>query len=257
MSSCDATSCPIGDVWLEVGTPSRTPVEDSVMNGGLHGDDHLEGGFTIIELMVVCVVLGILAGLVLLGVGPFQEGGVTAACRSEIDSLKTANVAYRAVHGVNASSQTVLLKEGYLERAPKYVTFSGGTTNPATPDGCDGGTLVAAPPVLPLTPGTGVTGISGTGAPAGDSGGWRTDVTVTVRDGAGAPVPSVEVVGERTDVTNARRCTTEADGTCLINTHHDDATESATWKVITVGGQDGDNADPSITCTKLPSFGCS
>lgn len=233
----------------------RARIEKADLNDGQTGDDRPVSGFTLIELMVVVVVLGTLIGLVLLGVGGFQESGVTAVCRSEIDSLRTANVAYRAKHGADAASVADLLDD-YLERAPKYVAFSNGTTNPATADGCDG-TLIAAPPVLGLTPGIGVTGISGSAEASGASGGWSTDLTVTVQDGAGAPVPDVEVVGEWTDGRNGRRCTTGAGGTCGINTHHGAAVASATWNVVTVGGEAGDNTIPSITCTKLPSFNCS
>ena len=212
-----------------------------------------DDGFTLIELLVVILVLNVLVGLVLLGTREFQEQSEAAACRAEIDSLKTANITYVAKHGSSAPSDDVLLAEGYIQRPPKYASLTNGVTDPATMAGCN---VTSSTTVLALTPGGGVAALSGTAAPAGASGGWKTDVTVTVHDDGGAPISGIEVIGQWSDGTNARRCTTGADGTCSFNTHHDDATTSAKWTLSTVGGETGDNAVSIITCTKVPGFGC-
>jgi prepilin-type N-terminal cleavage/methylation domain-containing protein len=42
-----------------------------------------QGGFTLIELLIVIVVLGILAGIVVLGLGSFRQDATTAACKAD------------------------------------------------------------------------------------------------------------------------------------------------------------------------------
>ena len=43
-----------------------------------------EGGFTLIELMIVIVILGILAGIVMFAVGGITDRGTVAACKSDV-----------------------------------------------------------------------------------------------------------------------------------------------------------------------------
>ncbi len=42
-----------------------------------------ENGFTLIELLIVIVVLGILAGIVVLGLGTFRADASSAACNAD------------------------------------------------------------------------------------------------------------------------------------------------------------------------------
>ena len=65
-----------------------------------------EEGFTLIELMIVVVVLGILAGLVLLGVSNFQSEASTAKSNTDADTCKTASAASVA-SSANGGSKTV------------------------------------------------------------------------------------------------------------------------------------------------------
>jgi prepilin-type N-terminal cleavage/methylation domain-containing protein len=55
-----------------------------------------EGGFTLIELLIVIVVLGILAGIVVLGLGTFKKDATTAACKADLKQVQTASDAYMA-----------------------------------------------------------------------------------------------------------------------------------------------------------------
>ncbi len=97
-------------------------------------------GFSLIEMLIVIVVLGILAGIVVLGVGTFRKDAAQGACDAEAKTVKVAASAYRAKTGStiagrnsNARIQT-LVTQGYLESTPTYVAnialaADGGVTN--------------------------------------------------------------------------------------------------------------------------------
>jgi general secretion pathway protein G len=59
-----------------------------------------EAGFTLIELMIVIVILGVLAGIVIFAVGGIQDTGNLAACKSDVKTVSVAVEAYQAKHGV-------------------------------------------------------------------------------------------------------------------------------------------------------------
>jgi prepilin-type N-terminal cleavage/methylation domain-containing protein len=58
-----------------------------------------EGGFTLIELMIVIVILGILAGIVLFAVGGITDRGTVAACKTDLSTIQTGVEAYYAKTG--------------------------------------------------------------------------------------------------------------------------------------------------------------
>lgn len=55
-----------------------------------------EGGFTLVELLVVIVVLGVLAAIVVFSVGGINNKSKSAACNSDVSSVQTAEEAYYA-----------------------------------------------------------------------------------------------------------------------------------------------------------------
>ena len=55
-----------------------------------------EGGFTLVELLVVIVVLGVLAAIVVFSVGGISNKSKSAACNSDVSSVQTAEEAYYA-----------------------------------------------------------------------------------------------------------------------------------------------------------------
>lgn len=63
-----------------------------------------EEGFTLIELMIVMVVLGILAGLILFSVGPFQSAANSAKEKVDDDTCLTAQAAADATEAADSAS---------------------------------------------------------------------------------------------------------------------------------------------------------
>src|SRR6266536_2315222 len=58
-----------------------------------------EAGFTLIELMIVIVILGVLAGIVIFAVGGITNTGNLAACKSDVKTVDVAVEAFRAKNG--------------------------------------------------------------------------------------------------------------------------------------------------------------
>jgi len=58
-----------------------------------------EEGFTLIELMIVIVILGVLAGIVVFAVGGITDRGTSAACKTDVATIQTAVEAYYAKTG--------------------------------------------------------------------------------------------------------------------------------------------------------------
>jgi prepilin-type N-terminal cleavage/methylation domain-containing protein len=58
-----------------------------------------DSGFTLVELLIVIVILGILTGIVVFAVGAFSDRGQSAACKSDKKTVEVAVEAYRAKTG--------------------------------------------------------------------------------------------------------------------------------------------------------------
>jgi general secretion pathway protein G len=58
-----------------------------------------EAAFTLIELMIVIVILGVLAGIVIFAVGGITNTGNLAACKSDVKTVSVAVEAYLAKNG--------------------------------------------------------------------------------------------------------------------------------------------------------------
>jgi type II secretion system protein G len=86
-----------------------------------------DNGFTLIELLIVIVILGVLAAVVVLAVGAFDDRGEEAACKSDVKAVEVAVEAYRAKNGSYPSGLSVLVgsAENYLRSLPNENPSSG------------------------------------------------------------------------------------------------------------------------------------
>lgn len=82
-------------------------------------------GFSLVELLVVIVILGILAGVVVFAVGGITDRGETSACRTDAQTIVTAVEAYRARNGSSTRpTETQLVSGGFLASASTYYNWS-------------------------------------------------------------------------------------------------------------------------------------
>ena len=80
-------------------------------------------GFTLVELLIVIVVLGILSGIVVFGVGKFRSDATNAACKADLATVVVAADAYEASVGTYPADMTALVTGQYLKAAPKDGTY--------------------------------------------------------------------------------------------------------------------------------------
>ena len=91
-----------------------------------------EGGFTLVELLVVIVILGILAAIVVFAVGGIKDKGQESACKADKKSLANAEEAYFATLPVGAyATEAQLVSGGLLHEASSLYDVT--PDNAATP----------------------------------------------------------------------------------------------------------------------------
>jgi prepilin-type N-terminal cleavage/methylation domain-containing protein len=134
-------------------------------------------GFTLVELLIVIVILGVLAAIVILALGAFDDRGELAACKADVKSVEVAVEAFRADQGNYPASLNELTNPpgNYLREVPNTTEGSGeywilyepatGTVEGRlkTNEVCAGGLALATPG--PSGPGGGGPGGGGSGTP--------------------------------------------------------------------------------------------
>ncbi|MEW6154325.1 MAG: prepilin-type N-terminal cleavage/methylation domain-containing protein [Actinomycetota bacterium] len=87
-------------------------------------------GFTLIEMLVVIVILGILAAIVVFAVSGLGDRGQGAACDTDFNTLVTAEEANFAMNGAY-TTEANLVANGLLARQSTLhdITLGGGGTS--------------------------------------------------------------------------------------------------------------------------------
>jgi general secretion pathway protein G len=76
-------------------------------------------GFTLVELLIVIVILGVLAGIVVFAVGGINDRGEMSACKAATKTTEVAVETYRANNsGHVPATLDVLVSAGYLKELP-------------------------------------------------------------------------------------------------------------------------------------------
>jgi prepilin-type N-terminal cleavage/methylation domain-containing protein len=95
--------------------------------------DSADSGFTLIEILIVVVVLGILAAVVVFALGGVTGQGAAAACNADAKTIQVALVAYEQQSGVAPTAVTAVTNtgggDGYLVPAYAQAWPSSPTTN--------------------------------------------------------------------------------------------------------------------------------
>lgn len=94
-------------------------------------------GFTLVEMLIVIVVLGVLAGITVFGVSTFRSDAQASACTSSVKVVSTAVDAYQAKNGA-VPTMAQLTAGGYLKEAPlaTYGVSIASGTGVVTATGC-------------------------------------------------------------------------------------------------------------------------
>ena len=107
----------------------------------------IEQGFTLVELLLVIVILGIIAGIVVFAVGNTTGNANSSACAAEKSTISTALETYKAQTGAYPASMDYLDGAAaapagvgtLLKSVPADYTIDGSgniSVNDPTPNGC-------------------------------------------------------------------------------------------------------------------------
>jgi prepilin-type N-terminal cleavage/methylation domain-containing protein len=94
-----------------------------------------EEGFTLIELMIVIVILGILAGIVVFAVGGITDRGTQAACKTDVSTIQTGVEAYYAKNGSYPAHLVPTLTNPNAVPNNQFLKWDSGFTGTTAPDG--------------------------------------------------------------------------------------------------------------------------
>ena len=92
-----------------------------------------EAGFTLVELLVVIVILGILSAVAVFAVGGITDKGKSSACKADVSTVAAASEAYFVPNAGYAPSMAALVTAKYLRQVP--ATTNGYTINYTAADG--------------------------------------------------------------------------------------------------------------------------
>lgn len=82
-----------------------------------------EGGFTLVELLVVIVILGVLAGVVVFAVGGINNKSVKAACSADVAVVQTAEEANFAQSNAYVAPATLVTNK-LIRSVPSSTSYA-------------------------------------------------------------------------------------------------------------------------------------
>ncbi|MFF4323361.1 competence type IV pilus major pilin ComGC [Streptomyces sp. NPDC001568] len=94
--------------------------------------ENAEAGFTLVELLVVIVILGILSAIVVFSVSGINDKGQGVACKADKATIQTAEEAYFANNNKYATVED-LYKAGLLSTVSEWHEVTDLTKSVATP----------------------------------------------------------------------------------------------------------------------------
>ena len=77
-------------------------------------DTRHDKGFSLVELLIVIVILGILATVTVFAVTGITNKGKTSACQADVKTIQTAEEAYSANTGAYTTLQSDLVNAGLM-----------------------------------------------------------------------------------------------------------------------------------------------
>ena len=94
-----------------------------------------EEGFTLVELLIVIVILGILAGVVVFAVNGITDRGQRSACKTDKNTLAVAQEAHYASDAGAYADEGDLVSAGFLaQESELYNTAASGDSYTITVD---------------------------------------------------------------------------------------------------------------------------
>jgi prepilin-type N-terminal cleavage/methylation domain-containing protein len=98
-----------------------------------------EDGFTLVELMVVLVIIGIIVGIAVPKFTGYRVTAAEKACGANIRMIETAVVAYMAANNGEIPTMAELITENFLDPEPRCpFAETGDTAEHYIIDGSDG-----------------------------------------------------------------------------------------------------------------------
>ena len=95
-------------------------------------DNKQDKGFTLVELLIVIVILGILATVTVFAVRGITDQGEESACRADQKTMQVAIEAYIAQNGATPAVTEALLVPNFMATPSEY--FAVGTGGVAVAD---------------------------------------------------------------------------------------------------------------------------